>query len=104
MESAVPQGLPRYCMAPRGSDHGHMVRAYQLPTRATRGGLQPLQQRDHCPFALLAEMAEHAYGDARGGTTRPHIGCFLLTCHPLFVVGPKSRFVLRNIEGHCLWI
>ena len=49
---------------PRGSDHGHMVRAYQLPTRAIGRGLQPLQRR-HCPFALLAEMAEHTYGDAR---------------------------------------
>ena len=26
---------------------------------------KPLQRRGHCPFALLAEMAEHAYGDAR---------------------------------------
>ena len=26
---------------------------------------QPLQRRGHCPFALLAEMAEHAHGDAR---------------------------------------
>ena len=45
--------------------HNTLLRAYQLPTRATRGGLQPLQRRGHCPFALLAEMAEHAYGDAR---------------------------------------
>ena len=39
---------------------------------------------------------------ARGGTTSPHVGCFLLTCHPLFGVGPKSRLVLGNIEGHRL--
>ena len=65
MESALPQGLPRYGTASGGSDHGHMVRAYQLPTRATGRGLQSLQRRDHCPFALLAEMAEHTYGDAR---------------------------------------
>ena len=65
MENALPQGLPRYGTAPGGSDHGHMVRAYQLPTRATGIGLQPLQRRDHCPFALLAEMAELTYGDAR---------------------------------------
>ena len=65
MESALPQGLPRYGTAPEGSDHGHMVRAYQLPTRATGRDLQPLQRRDHCPFTLLTEMAEHTYGDAR---------------------------------------
>ena len=65
MESALPQGLPRYGTTPEGSDHGHMVHAYQLPTRAIGRGLQPLQRRDHCPFALLAEMAEHTYGDAR---------------------------------------
>ena len=44
----------------RGSDHGHMVHTYQLPTRAIGRGLQPLQRRGHCLFALLAEMAEHA--------------------------------------------
>ena len=38
----------------------------------------------------------------RGGTTSPHTGCFLLTCHPLFGVGPKGRLVLGNIEGHRL--
>ena len=65
MESELPQGLPRYGTAPRGSDHGHMVHAYQLPTRETGGGLQPLQRRGHCPFVLLAKMAEHTYGDAR---------------------------------------
>ena len=65
MESALPQGFPRYGTTPRGSDHGHMVRAYQLPTMVTGRGLQPLQRRGHCPFALLAEMTEHAYGDAR---------------------------------------
>ena len=27
--------------------------------------LEHIQRRGHCPFALLAEMAEHAYGDAR---------------------------------------
>ena len=35
MESVLPKGLPRYDTAPGGSDHGHMVRAYQLPMRAT---------------------------------------------------------------------
>ena len=65
MESALPQGFPRYGTAPGGSDHGHMVRDYQLPTRATRRDLQPLQRRGLCLFALLTEMAEHTYGDAR---------------------------------------
>ena len=59
------KGFPGLGTTPRGSDHGYLVRAYQLPTRTTGRGLQPLQRRDHYPLAFLAEMAEHTYGDAR---------------------------------------
>ena len=65
MESALPEGFSGSGAAPGGSDHGHMVCSYQLPTRAVGRGLQPFQRCGHCPFALLAKMAEHAYGDSR---------------------------------------
>ena len=65
MESVLPKGLPRYGMTPGGSDHGHMVHAYQLYMWAIGRGLQPLQRRGHYPFALLTKMAEHADGAAR---------------------------------------
>ena len=65
MESTLPKCLPNFGTLPGGTDHGYIVCNYQLPMRAIKRGLRPLQRRGHCPFALLAEMAEHAYGDAR---------------------------------------
>ena len=92
MESTLLKGLPRFGMLPGGSDRGYMVRDYKLPTRAIGRGLQPLQRCGHCLFALLAEMTEYIDGDVRGemaqgGTTNPHVGCFIISA-----------------EGHRLWL
>ena len=76
---------------PKEIDHGYMVHDYQLPTRAIGRGLRPLQRRGYCPFAILAEMVEHVDETARGGTTRPHTGCFLLTSHPPLVVDHSNN-------------
>ena len=38
LESTMPKGLPSSGLAARGSDHGYMVRSYQLPTRAIGRG------------------------------------------------------------------
>ena len=62
-KSMLPKDLPCPGTPPGGSDHGYMVRDYQLPTRAIGRGFQSLQQRGHCLFALMAEMAEYADGD-----------------------------------------
>ena len=50
----------------------------------------------------LDHKRSHKFVDemARGGTTSPHAGCFLLTSHPPFVVGHKIRLVLAGDEGH----
>ena len=63
MESTLPKCLPNFGTLPGGTDHGYIVCNYQLPMRAIKRGLRPLQRRGHCLFALLAEMAEHADGE-----------------------------------------
>ena len=61
----VCEGLPRSGTPSRGIDHGYMVCDYQPPMRTIGRGLHPLQRCGHCPFALMAEMAEHTNGHTR---------------------------------------
>ena len=54
LESTMPKGLPRSSTPPGGTDHGFLIRNYQLPSWAIGRSLQPLKRCGHCPFALLA--------------------------------------------------
>ena len=51
-------------------------------------------------YSRITRRWWHKEETARGGTTNPHVGCFLLTSHPPSIEGQRIEFVLVGDDCH----